>query len=81
MCLKIHLLVMTLEPIGRGTRSQVLLAIKAANSSSMARRQFGSTRAAQTEEGTGDKVDTKVADRVSLSTGSRKPRFARVVIG
>jgi hypothetical protein len=33
------------------------------------------------KEGTGDKVDAEVADRVSLSTGSRKPRFARVVIG
>jgi hypothetical protein len=59
----------------------MLLAIKAANSSSMVRCQFGSTRAAQAEEGTGDKVDTEVADRVSLSTGSRKPRFAHVVIG
>jgi hypothetical protein len=36
----------TLEPTGRGTRSEVLLAIKAANSSSMVRRQFRSTRAA-----------------------------------
>jgi hypothetical protein len=35
LCLKIHLPVMTLEPTGRGTRSQVLLVIKAANSSSM----------------------------------------------
>jgi hypothetical protein len=59
----------------------VLLAIKATNSSSMAWCQFGSTRAAQTEEGTGDKVDPEVADRVSLLTGSRKPLFARVVIG
>jgi hypothetical protein len=33
------LLVTTLEPTGRGTRSQVLLAIKAANSSSLVRRQ------------------------------------------
>jgi hypothetical protein len=33
------------------------------------------------KEGTGDKVDAEVADRVSLSTGSRRPRFARVVIG
>jgi hypothetical protein len=41
----------------------VLLAIKATNSSSMARRQFGSTRAVRTEEGTGDKVDAEVADR------------------
>jgi hypothetical protein len=28
------------------------------------------------EEGTGDKVDVEVADRVSLSAGSQKPRFA-----
>jgi hypothetical protein len=32
-------LVTTLEPTGRGTRSHVLLAIKAANSSSLVRRQ------------------------------------------
>jgi hypothetical protein len=31
--------------------------------------------------GIGDKVDTEVADRVSLSTGSRKLHFAHVVIG
>jgi hypothetical protein len=41
-----------------------------ANSYSMARCQFGSARAAQTEEGTGDRVGTKVADSVSLSAGS-----------
>jgi hypothetical protein len=58
----------------------VLLAIKAANSSSMARRQFGLTRAAQTEEGTDDKVGSEVANRVSLSAGSRKPHFAHVLI-
>jgi hypothetical protein len=43
-------------------------------------RQFGSMRVAQTEEGTDDKVDVEVADRVSLSAESRKPRFAHVVI-
>jgi hypothetical protein len=75
--LKIHLLVTTLKPMGRGTRSQVLLAIKAANFSSMARRQFGSTRVARTEEGT----DDKVANRMSLSARSQKPRFPHVVIG
>jgi hypothetical protein len=32
-------------------------------------------------EGTGDKVNAEVADRVSLSAGSQKPRFAHVVIG
>jgi hypothetical protein len=32
------------------------------------------------EEGTGDKVNAKVANRVSLSTGSRKPHFDRMVI-
>jgi hypothetical protein len=36
----------------------------------MARRQFGSTRAVQMEEGIGDKVDSEVADRVSLLAGS-----------
>jgi hypothetical protein len=51
------------------------------NLSSMARRQFGSMRATRTEEDTGDKVDAEVADRVSLSVGSQKPLFARVVIG
>jgi hypothetical protein len=43
--------------------------IKVANSSSMARRQFGSTRAAWMEEGTNDKVDVEVADRVSSAAG------------
>jgi hypothetical protein len=56
--------------MGRGIRSQVLLAIKAANSSSMVRCQFGSKRAAWMEEGTGDKVDAEVADKVSLSARS-----------
>jgi hypothetical protein len=59
----------------------VLLMIKATNSSCMVRRQFRSTRAARTKEGTNDKVDAEVADRVSLLAGSRKPRFPRVVIG
>jgi hypothetical protein len=58
----------------------VLLAIKAINSSSMAWRQFRLTRVVQTEEGTDEKVDVEVAGRVSLSTGSWKPCFARVVI-
>jgi hypothetical protein len=35
------------------------LAIKAANSSSMARHQFRLTRVMQTLEGTGDKVDAE----------------------
>jgi hypothetical protein len=70
LCLKIHLSVMTLEPTGRGTRYQVLLVIKVANSSSMTRHQFGLMRAARTEEGTSDKVDAEVADRVSLLAGS-----------
>jgi hypothetical protein len=59
----------------------VLLAIKAANSSSMMRHQFRSMRAAQTKEGTDDKVDADMADKVCLSTGSWKPRFAHVIIG
>jgi hypothetical protein len=32
------------------------------------------------EEGTSDKANAKVADRVSLPTGSRKPHFAHIVI-
>jgi hypothetical protein len=70
LVLEIHFSVKTLELAGRGIRSQVSLTIKAANSSSMARHQFGSMRAAWTEESTGDKVDAEVADRVSLSAGS-----------
>jgi hypothetical protein len=38
-------------------------------------------RVTWTKEGTGDKVDTEVADRVSLLAGSQKPHFTRVVIG
>jgi hypothetical protein len=33
------------------------------------------------EEGTNDKVDAEVADKVSLSIESQKPCFARMVIG
>jgi hypothetical protein len=32
------------------------------------------------EEGTGNKVDVEVVDRVGLSAGSRKPRFAHMAI-
>jgi hypothetical protein len=32
------------------------------------------------EEGTSDTIDAKVADRVSLSAGSRKPLFIHVII-
>jgi hypothetical protein len=35
---------------------------------------------ARTQEGTCDKVDTEVVDRVSLSAGSQKLCFAYVVI-
>jgi hypothetical protein len=38
-------------------------------------------RATWTEEGTGDKVNAEVADRVSLLAESQKPYFALVVIG
>jgi hypothetical protein len=38
-------------------------------------------RAAWTEVGTEESGDNKVADSVSLSTGSQKPHFAHVVIG
>jgi hypothetical protein len=41
----------------------------------------GSTRAARTELGIGEGGDDEVADKVSLSADSPKPRFARVVIG
>jgi hypothetical protein len=47
----------------------------------MAQRQDGSTRAARTEVGIGESGDYEVADSVSLSVGSQKPRFTRVVIG
>jgi hypothetical protein len=33
------------------------------------------------KEGTSDKVDVEVADKVSLSAGSRMPHFTCVVIG
>jgi hypothetical protein len=56
---------MTLEPMGHGTRSQVLLAIKVANFSSMVWCQFGSVRTTQMEVGTSDKADVEVANRVS----------------
>jgi hypothetical protein len=63
------------------TRSQVLLVIKISYSSSMAQRQDGSVRAAQMEVGTGESSDEEVADSVSMSIGSWKPRFTHVVIG
>jgi hypothetical protein len=81
LCLKIHLPETTLEPTGRGTRFHVFLVIKAANSSSTTQCQFGSARVAWTKEGTVDNVGAEVANRVSMSIGSRKPRFAHVVIG
>jgi hypothetical protein len=59
----------------------VLLVIKVSYSSSMAQRQDGSTRAARTEVGIGESGDYEVADSVSLSVGSQKPRFTHVVIG
>jgi hypothetical protein len=55
--------------------------IKASYSSSMARRQDGSMRAAWTEVGTGEGSDDEVGDSVSLSASSRKPRFTHIVIG
>jgi hypothetical protein len=58
-----------------------LLVIKASYSSSMARCQDGSTRAAWTEVGTGEDSDDEVGDSVSLSASSRKPRFTHIVIG
>jgi hypothetical protein len=81
LCLKIHLPVMTLEPTERGIRSQVLLAIKLAYSSTMAWCQDRSARAVRMEGGIGESDDDEVADKVSLSAGNRKPRFTRVVIG
>jgi hypothetical protein len=42
---------------------------------------FHSATPVQIDEGIGDKVDAEVANRVSLSVGSRKPHFACVVIG
>jgi hypothetical protein len=57
------------------------LVIKAVNSSSMIGCQFDSTTATWMEKGTGDKADAKVADKVSMSAGRRKPCFTHVVIG
>jgi hypothetical protein len=55
-----------LEPTGRGTRSQVLLVIKASYSSSMAQCQDVSARAARREVDTEESSDDMVADSVSL---------------
>jgi hypothetical protein len=57
---------MMLELTGRGTRSQVLLVIKASYSSSMAQCQDGSARATRTEVDTEESSDDEVADSVSL---------------
>jgi Flp pilus assembly protein TadD len=81
LCLEIHLSVTTLEPTRRGTRSKVLLVIKASYSSSMAQRQDGSARAAWMKVSTRESGDDEVADNVSLSVGSQKPRFTHMVIG
>jgi hypothetical protein len=35
----------------------------------------------QIDEGTGNTFDAEVADKMSLSSSSRKPRFTHVVIG
>jgi hypothetical protein len=43
----------------------------------MAQRQDGSARA---KVGTGESGDDEVADNVSFSVGSRKPRFIHMVI-
>jgi hypothetical protein len=49
LCLNIHLSVTTLPPQGRETKSQVPLVMRAVYSSSIATRQWWSTRAAQTD--------------------------------
>jgi hypothetical protein len=59
----------------------VLLVIKASYSSSMAQRQDGLVRAAQTEVGTRESGDDEVTDNVSLSIHSRKHHFTHMVIG
>jgi hypothetical protein len=46
----------------------------------MVQHQFRSMRATRMDEGTGDKAEAEVADRVSLSAGSQKPHFVHVVI-
>jgi hypothetical protein len=46
----------------------------------MARRLDGSVRAAWMEVGTGESDNNEVTNNVSLSAGSRKPRFTRMVI-
>jgi hypothetical protein len=75
--------VTTLLPGGHGTRSQVWLAISAIYSS-IAQRQWGSARAARTEEGTKEAsggVAVVSAARISRSTGRRTPVARRVTIG
>jgi hypothetical protein len=54
----------TLQPDGRGTRSQVWLGRTALYSSSIARRQFGSARASRTDVGIGESCGSpSVAER------------------
>jgi hypothetical protein len=72
LCRKIHLSVTTLVPGGRGTRSQVWLASKIMYSS-MARHQWGSTRAARTKEGTGEGAEAALTVRTSRSTERKTP--------
>jgi hypothetical protein len=62
LCLKIYLLVMMLAPGGLGTRSHVLLDNRASYSSSIARRQWGSTSTLWTEVETGDSIGEVVAE-------------------
>jgi hypothetical protein len=73
----------TVVPGGRGTRSQVWLASRATYSS-IARRQWGSTRATRTEEGT-EEVSRGMAvvstARISRSIGQRMLTVWRVTIG
>jgi hypothetical protein len=47
----------------------------------MAQRQDGLAMVARMKVGIGESGDDEVAEKVSLSAGSLKPLFARVVIG
>jgi hypothetical protein len=76
---QIHLPVTTLQPDGRGTRSQVWLARRALYSTSIARRQFGSARASRTDVGIGgSRGSPSVAER---ARGRRTPVACRFTMG
>jgi hypothetical protein len=78
LCRKTHLPLTTLVSGGHGTRSHVWLAYKASYSSSIARRQWGSASALQTEDGIGERVGVV---STSQSMERRTLTDRRVTIG